>query len=273
MNKFALIGTSSSGKTTFTYGLVSRLKSYGILADGVFNQDRKFSFDRHLIETEEAAQNWMVTNIISKEIDIGLHEDVDVLVSDRSAIDLYAYYHFQYPDSDLCKALGAYVREWAKTYACLYYLEPLAFHDDGIRPADDFRMAVDEHMRTVVLPQFNNVKYLPRTDILNDILKTIGFKKPGVKDFVTAIDIQAIANSLGKFVVYKPKQSVPKDTIADIDIYIQHDDVLDSQYLHEVSEFCRKLLGTFVPLDVSLTATTETFCNKFEVVYPENKNA
>lgn len=273
MNKFAFIGTSSSGKTTFTYGIVSRLKSYGILADGVFNQDRKFSFDRRLIETEEAAQNWMVTNIISKEIDISLHEDVDVLISDRSAIDLYAYYHYQYPDSDLCKALGAYVREWAKTYTKLYYLEPLAFHDDGIRPSDDFRMAVDEHLRTVIMPQFDNIEFIERTGILNDILLTIGFNKPNVKNFVTALDIQAIANSLGKYVVYKPAQSVPKDTVADIDLYVYHEDVLDEDYLRKVTDYIQKLLGAFVPLDISLTATTETFCDKFKVVYPENSNA
>lgn len=273
MKKFALIGTSSSGKTTFTYGLVSRLKSYGILADGVFNQDRKFSFDRRLVESEESAQNWMVTNIISKEIDIGLHEDVDVLVSDRSAVDLYAYYHYQYPDSDLCKSLGAYVKEWAKTYSKLYYLEPLAFHDDGKRPSDEFRLAVDNHLREVIMPQFDNIKYLNRADILNDILLTIGFDKPGVKDFVTETDIQAIANSLGKYVVYKPAQSVPKDTIADIDLYVYHEDVLDEDYLRKVTNYIQKLLGAFVLLDVSLTATTETFCGKFHVVHPENKNA
>ena len=40
--KFALIGTSCSGKTTTAYALVSRLKSYGVLADGVFSQENEF---------------------------------------------------------------------------------------------------------------------------------------------------------------------------------------------------------------------------------------
>ena len=56
--KFAIIGTSSSGKTTLTFEITAKLKRLGVLVDGLFQQDRRLCFDRAKLETEiEALQD------------------------------------------------------------------------------------------------------------------------------------------------------------------------------------------------------------------------
>lgn len=220
-HKFAIIGTSCAGKTTLTHALVARLKSYGILADGVFSQDRKFSFPLSQIESEDA-QNWMVANIIAKEADLFLHNDIEVLISDRSPLDLLAYYVYQH-DTPLSKAATNYAIEWCKGYTALYYLDPLPYQDDGKRPPDAFRLGVDETLRQLVdqarLAGVTVLSGNARNEVLADVLKRAGRRKPGVKAALGPTDIQRLANELGYPVAAKP-QRADADVLSDTDLWV-----------------------------------------------------
>jgi hypothetical protein len=246
------------------HALVGRLKSYGILADGLFSQDRKFSFDKKYIETE-AAQNWMVSNLIAKEVDIVLHGDVEVFITDRTPIDLFAYYAYQH-DTELSRACWAYAKEWAKTYDALYYLEPLPYHDDGKRPSDDFRTAVDNVLVNDLIPQIPNVKHLTRHSVLNDILRTIGFEKPGVKMDFTRDDAQTLANHLKLRVVVKHRKGV-EDALSDYDIWLLTPTPL-AHDLEAIRTYAKGLFGQFVDLDINTAVDTSTFDFGFSIFYP-----
>lgn len=270
-HKFGIIGTSSSGKTTLTHGLVSRLKSYGILADGVFSQDRKFSFPLEKLESEEA-QNWMVTNLISKEIDLSLHIDVDVMISDRTPVDLFAYYAVQY-DTELSRACWQYVKQWARTYTSLYYLEPLAYHYDGKRPSDSFRLNVNTKLLALIEELESekqvSIRKLGRHEILNDILVKVGFQKPRVKIALLESDIQQLADSFNKPILLKTTSS--KDSLSDYDLWVIDEslDVLDfTEKLEAYKNYAKGLFGPFVPLDIHLVKSLDTFDFKYTLFNP-----
>jgi hypothetical protein len=141
VKKYAFVGTSSSGKTTATYQTCGFLKEHGIRVDGILQQDRRLPFSPALLETHAEAQYWFISNIIAAENYLTLQKGVDCVVSDRSAVDFFAYAKTQWPQG--VEELRQFVLAWASTYETLYYLPPRAYDDDGVRPSDSFRLAVD----------------------------------------------------------------------------------------------------------------------------------
>ena len=264
--KAGLAGTSCAGKTTLAYSIVGRLKSYGVLAEGVFSQDRKFSFDKSLLETHEVAQNWMITNMIAKEIEMSLHGDVDLLISDRTALDFFAYYRYQYPNSLLASACWQYVKEWCTTYDVIYLLDPLPYQADGKRPNDEFRTAVHEVLLQLA-HEVPNVVRIERHNILNDVMIRAGIEKPNVKNILTEDDVKALATSLGQPVVFKQGTKTP-DALTDNDLYIVVSDPLDTDLRDKLRTFVRGLFGPFCQIDLHLTNTTATFDSRFKTYLP-----
>lgn len=251
----ALIGTSCAGKTTAAYSLVGRLKSYGVLADGAFSQDRKFSFPVDRIASE-AAQAWMVTNLIAKVSELGLHSDVDLLVMDRSPLCLMAYYHYQYPDSPKMKALLQYVIEWMKSLDLIIYLPPLPYQDDSKRPDDSFRLEVDRRLQVLCdeskLPIVKVLDEMDRHTILEKVLMQFNISKPGVKTKVTRKDVQSAANYLDQPIYMKDPSD--KDMFSDTDLWV----VLEPGQPvglkpQVVKQYLRAHAGPYVRVDVNFT--------------------
>ena len=173
IKKFALIGTSCSGKTTLVYSILAHLKQLSISCDGVTQQDRRFAFDRPQLEKYKEAQYYFICNQIMRETELTLRHHAPVLVSDRSVLDLYAWYEVTYGRSD---PLLSMVLEWCKTYEQLYYLHPLPYEDDKQRPPDNFRLRAADVLERHLLPLADNVSRLDRTQVLDDIMKRIGHK-------------------------------------------------------------------------------------------------
>ena len=98
--KFAIIGTSSAGKTTLCYHILYELKKLGVYVDGVLQQDRRMVFPRDVLENAVEAQYWVISNMMAKENEMALRDGTDYLVSDRSVLDFYAYYEYQYGRSE-----------------------------------------------------------------------------------------------------------------------------------------------------------------------------
>lgn len=143
--KVGLIGTSCAGKTTMAYEILSALKRRGINADGVLQLDRRFSFQRELLETDELAQWSFIANQVKAEADMALRPGTDVLICDRSPLDFYAYYVWQYGDN---AHLRNFVSDWiSRTYKKLYLLPALPYKDDGARLNEKGRDEADEHVR------------------------------------------------------------------------------------------------------------------------------
>jgi nicotinamide riboside kinase len=142
VKKFALIGTSCAGKSTMVYDLLHRLKMRNVNADGVLQQDRRFSFERERLEDDPMAQWSFIANQIKTEADMMLRPGVDVLVSDRSPLDFYAYYEWQYGENVHLKNM---VFHWCQqTFESLYLLDPLPYVNDGARLDETGRNEADE---------------------------------------------------------------------------------------------------------------------------------
>lgn len=145
VKKFGIIGTSCAGKTTLVYNLLHKLKMRGVNVDGILQQDRRFSFERARLEDDPLAQWSFIMNQIKAEADMQLKPGVDVMVSDRSPLDFYAYYEWQYGENVHLKNM---VFDWCKTtFTCLYLVDPLPYVDDGARLNEVGRNAADTVIR------------------------------------------------------------------------------------------------------------------------------
>ena len=196
VKKFAIIGTSSSGKSTLCYDILARLKLAHVNVDGVLQLDRRFAFDRCKLETDIEAQYVFVFNMVVKENEIGLRDGTDVLVSDRSVLDFYAYMEHQY---GRIPHVFEFVMEYCKTYKQIYYLEPLPYDDDGARPSEEFRDAVDVKLRELVeIAQSRGVKIvqLARDQVFSDILSQLPDVNPNSRNPLTMEEIRRAVSIL-----------------------------------------------------------------------------
>lgn len=264
--KFGIIGTSCAGKTTLAHAVVSRLKSYGILADGLFSQDRRFSFDISYLESE-AAQNWMVSNLIAQEVNLSLRNDVDVLITDRTPLDLYAYYALQY-DTPLSQACWGYVKEWMKTYEAVFYLPPLPYQDDNKRPSDEFRLRVDEKLRSLLATPEINIVQVERQHVLTTIMRALGAVKPTVKTRISEDDCQELADTFQLPVLLKISKS--DDVLSDSDLWFISPDPTRVR-IAAIRRYMRQLFGAYVNFDVGVAHSTRTFDFDYVVKHPRPK--
>lgn len=213
--KFAIIGTSSAGKSTLTYELMGKLKRLGILAEGVFQQDRRLCFDREKLETDILAQYNVIFNMVCRETEMLLRDGTDMILSDRSVLDFYAYMEYQYGRVD---HVWKFVIEWCKTYDALYYLQPLKYHDDGSRPPEEFRDKVDKHLRELIteLSEEHDVHVIEidRDQIYQHLLSKI-------QRILSEEEIEMFATVLGRECLIGGSYAFNRATRAsDVDIYI-----------------------------------------------------
>lgn len=145
MKKFAVIGTSCSGKTTVVYNIVGRLRKEGYHIEGLTSTDRVYPFKQSKLDTLEQAQQYVILQQALLEVTIECRSDVTSFISDRSVIDFFAYYLYCFPNNSLEKdVIEEFCIGWANTYEKIFYVKPLPFVDDGKRPNDEFRMNVDK---------------------------------------------------------------------------------------------------------------------------------
>jgi hypothetical protein len=141
--KVALVGTHGVGKTTIAYELGGVIKRKGITVELLTEIARECPFPLNEQASREAYQ-WIIARQIQLEIEKSTR--ADVLVCDRSVLDNFAYYVRRYGATDTgTEALGAYCREWMKTYDLLVRLpvtEPLVA--DGFRSVSEkFQCEID----------------------------------------------------------------------------------------------------------------------------------
>lgn len=240
--KIALIGTSCAGKTTLVHEILSKLKRYSVLAEGVLSQDRKFTFDRTVLETDINAQYWMVLNIAAKESELLAHTDCDVVVSDRSVLDMYAYLVYQYGEDN---AVSRFVQDWVLTYDRLYLLQPLAYQNDGTRPSDAFRIGVGKLLDKMVESLPNVVVGMSNEDIIKDIVSVTG-------KILTDEDLRIIPHVLGMTeVLIGGSYAYDRATrFSDLDVYILGDPDTTVAVSIDMEQKLKRILGVDVDVTV-----------------------
>jgi predicted nucleotidyltransferase/nicotinamide riboside kinase len=248
VKKFAVIGTSCSGKTTLVYNILSRLKMMGVSCDGVMQQDRRFAFERADLECFKEAQYYFICNQIMRETELTLRGHSEVLVSDRSPLDLYAYYETTYGHSD---ALFNFVAEWCcKTYADMFYLPPLPYVDDKQRPSDAFRMQVDQTLKGLIpcveawgIDIHTEYKRTPQESVFDHILSKVGKK-------LTGTDLNIIPNVLAvdKVLIGGSYAFNRATKYSDVDVYIERQYKFAPQSTSDCVDKLQSILGVKVQI-------------------------
>lgn len=218
-NKIAFTGTNCSGKTTMAMEVCARLKHSHVLAELVSSQDRKITWKDEHFPVDPRAHYGMICNLINAEVQAELKGDCDVVITDRSVLDLYAIALTDHPISRLILDMKPMVLAWASTYTTIYRLEPLPYQEDGKRPSDDFRLRTYSTLVNF-LSEHNlpNVVYEPREAIYDSIKKTLNVApNPPLAE---AEKWGAIVKQMGIDLLVK----APKYPTSDVDVWILEDD-------------------------------------------------
>lgn len=143
--KIAFIGTSCSGKTTAAMGVAHALKKQSVLTGLVISEDSKMPWNWRYFPKDFIAYQGMFARQMYAEVEITLRPDIDVVVSDRSILDLAAIAITDHPTKE--QVLKSIVDSWIHTYDYLFYLPPIEnYQEDGVRPPNEFRMNVHANL-------------------------------------------------------------------------------------------------------------------------------
>ena len=173
MKKYAIIGTSCSGKTTLVYNITGQLRKEGYLIEGLTSTDRIYPFEQSKLDNSANAQAYVILQQIFLENRMSTRDDVKIILSDRSSIDFFAYMdYFISEKNDFFQTIKSFVFDWAKTYDKLFYVEPRPYVSDGKRPNDAFRLNVNKILLEY-LPLLPNIIILKNTDNNEEIIQQI----------------------------------------------------------------------------------------------------
>lgn len=252
--KYAFTGTNCSGKTTMALAITARLKRAAILAEIVSSQDRKVTWKDDYFPFTPIAHYGMITNLIHAEVQAALKGDADVIVTDRSVLDLYAIMCTDHPGHPMTVALEPTILGWMTTYTKVYYLAPLPYQEDGKRPADDFRMATHAMLRRLMAKYaLPNVVEIERTEVYKEIAKDMGFHIQA-PIFAQATKWQTLADHFRVTVVVKNQND---ETTSDVDVWVLlgvGDALSDTWAASDFSTMCNVYFGYDHKFSIMATA-------------------
>ena len=217
--KIAFTGTNCSGKTTMALDITARLKKHHVLAEVVSSQDRKITWKDDHFPVDYRAHYGMITNLIHAEVQAELKGDAQVVITDRSVLDLYAIATYDHPDNTQIRDMESMILAWCASYNTIFYLEPLEYQNDNKRPSDDFRMATHGQLLKL-FKKYNlpNVKRVPRSEVFKAIKGILNISGNGV--FAETEKWQTIANLTGLTLMVKEPES---EVSSDYDVWILAD--------------------------------------------------
>lgn len=150
----AVIGSHGVRKSTAVAGIAAACERLGRRVATLGEVIRSSPLGHNETATP-AAQLWVVATQVAREIEAGA--GVDVLVTDRSVVDNYAYYRRAAGDEDPFD-VEPLVRRWAAGYARhLRLLPDVPLVDDGFRSAapafrDEIEALLDRIVPVMVPP-------------------------------------------------------------------------------------------------------------------------
>lgn len=138
--KFALVGTSRSGKTTLIVVLHKKLvKKYGAQKVGISQEAARYYFSNKKIRKPFSFVNQGKVQRIAKNFEEKAQKKgFKVILSDRSVLDAVAYVHAM-GDKEGSKKLHKRMEEWISTYDHFFLLNPkgIKYQTDEVRREDE----------------------------------------------------------------------------------------------------------------------------------------
>ena len=152
--KVGVLGSHDTGKTTLGFSLCSRLKSKHLFVGFVEESVRECPFPVNDM-TNFLSQYWILNKQINYEIE--KHERYNVIVTDRTTIDNFAYALRAARNgkisSDDLEILRIKAEHWAKTYNFLFYatIPKKRLENDGFRDTTkQFQLEIDKIIQDLI---------------------------------------------------------------------------------------------------------------------------
>lgn len=138
--KFALIGTSSVGKTTLISKLEKKLsKKIGEGKVSISQEAARYYFSRKRVKKPFSYLNQKNVQSIARRFENKLQmRGYKIIICDRSVIDAVAYVHAMGDEKGAAK-LHARMKEWVLTYDHFFLLDPegVTYQTDKVRREDE----------------------------------------------------------------------------------------------------------------------------------------
>ncbi len=149
--KIAFIGSHSVRKSNAVHAFASTIGRTGVSVEVGREVIRFNPLGMNEAATPEA-QLWVLTAQVQQELE--LRNRAEVLVTDRSVVDNFAYY-LRVTDGADPYAVEPLVRRWAQTYDLFVRLLPdVALLADGVRSTNDAFRDEIESILDRILPQY-----------------------------------------------------------------------------------------------------------------------
>lgn len=140
VKKFALIGTSSVGKTTLIKKLEKELKTSSPNKKiAVVREAARYYFESKKVRKPFSYINQRNIQGLAKKFEKKIHrKNPDIIICDRSVLDAVAYVRTLGKDNEWKKLLET-VKDWLKTYDHFFLLDPegVSYKMDKIRKEEE----------------------------------------------------------------------------------------------------------------------------------------
>jgi len=138
---YGMFGSESLGKTTIGYSVTGRLRTWDILAEFVTDSSAAMPFPPTEFDRNPYAWFYVWTKKIMRECEYAIRSNVDLIISDRTPLDLFFYCHYKMKKKEelLQRAMYTFAQEWIKKYDILFWLpaEGTTFRYDKFREDTD----------------------------------------------------------------------------------------------------------------------------------------
>lgn len=156
MQKIAIIGVHSAGKTTLAYVLSAHYKMKNVNVKLIHESVRENCPFPINADANQGTCLWNFHTQFLNELEAEA-QGYQLAICDRSVLDTFVYFHAVNPENHITRSALEQASQWMTTYDVLICLEPadhVHLHDDGIRSTDrnyqqlinqGFRNALDKH--------------------------------------------------------------------------------------------------------------------------------
>lgn len=178
MQKIAIMGVHSAGKTTLAYILSAYFKMKGFNVKLIHESVRENCPFPINADANQGTCLWNFHTQFLNELEAEA-QGYQLSICDRSVLDTFVYFHAVNPENPITRSAVQQAAEWLTTYDLLICLEPeegIALHEDGIRSTDrEYLQLIRDGFRKKIATYGEHVKdrivYAGSKDIFNQDLQ------------------------------------------------------------------------------------------------------
>lgn len=180
MQKIAIMGVHSAGKTSLAYILSAHFKMKEMNVKLIHESVRENCPFPINADANQGTCLWNFHTQFLNELEAEA-QGYELAICDRSVLDTFVYFHAVNPENHITRSAVEQASQWMTTYDVLICLEPvdnIELHDDGIRSTDrsyqnlinkGFKEALDNYGSHIN----QNILFANSNDVFNEHHRTV----------------------------------------------------------------------------------------------------